>query len=65
MTELLRECLRECDSLRGVERQTGVSHVTLLKFRRGDQTIRLDKAEVLADYFGIEVSRPRKTSTKE
>jgi len=65
MTDLLRQCLRECDSLRAVERATGVSHVSLLKFRRGDQSLRLDKADALAEHFKLTITRIRETDTKE
>jgi hypothetical protein len=59
MTTLLREALAEADSLRGVERATGVKNPSLVRFLRGDQSLRLDMADRLAEYFGIEVRRPK------
>ena len=60
MTELLREALVEADSLRGVERATGVKNPSLVRFVRGDQSLRLDMADKLATYFEIECRRIRR-----
>ena len=59
MTKLLREGLREAETLSAVERATGLKRQALAKFMRGEQSLRLDLADKLADYFGIE-SRQRK-----
>jgi len=59
MTELLRKAISEADSLLGIERDTGVQRASLQRFRDGEQSLRLDKADQLAAYFGIE-SRRRK-----
>ena len=56
MTELLREGLAEAESLRAVERATGLKRQSLAKFLRGEQSLRLDMADKLAAHFGIEVS---------
>ena len=57
MTKLLRQALSNAESLRAVERATGVKRQSMMKFLRGDQSLRLDKADLLAAYFGIEVQR--------
>jgi plasmid maintenance system antidote protein VapI len=57
MTELLRAALAEVPSLRAVERATGVLRQSLMKFVRGEQTLRLDAADRLAEHFGIESKR--------
>jgi len=57
MTELLRESLAAADSIRGVAKATGLRHSSLLRFVHGRQSLRLDCAERLADYFGIESRR--------
>lgn len=57
MTELLRQALSECESLREVERQTGVKRQSMMKFLRCEQSLRLDMADKLADYFQIKVRR--------
>jgi hypothetical protein len=59
MTELLREALAEAESLRAVERATGVVRQSLMKFLRG-KSLRLDKADLLAEHFGIEHKRKGK-----
>jgi len=60
MTQLLKEALLDCDSLYRVVKDTGVQLASLIRFRRGAQSLRLDKADVLARYFGVKVSRKQK-----
>ena len=60
MTDLLRQALADCESLRGVERATGVKNPSLSHFVRGDQSFRLDMADKLAEHFGIECRRMRR-----
>ena len=54
MTELLRQALAEAESLSAVERATGLKRQALAKFMRGEQSLRLDLADVLASYLEIE-----------
>lgn len=60
MTELLRAALREAPSLNRVEQDTGLKRQALSKFVRGEQSLRLDLADKLAAYFGIESHRKGK-----
>jgi len=60
MTELLKQELSEADSLRAVERATGVKNPSLVRFLQGKQSLRLDLADKLAAYFGIESQRKGK-----
>ena len=60
MTELLAEALAEAESLRGVERATGVKNPCLVRFLQGKQSLRLDLADKLAEYLGIESRRTRR-----
>ena len=61
MTELLRQALAErTESLRAIERATGVPNPPMVRFLAGKQTLRLDTAEKLAAYIGIEVRRRHK-----
>ncbi len=53
LTELLRAALSEVDSLREVERETGVKHQSISMFLRGRTSLRLDVADKLAEYCGI------------
>jgi hypothetical protein len=64
MTELLREALAECESLRAVERATGVKNPSMVRFLAGKQSLRLDKADALAEHFGI-VSRRRRKGNRD
>lgn len=57
MTEVLRHAILESKSFRAVERATGVKRQSLMKFARGEQSLRLDMADRLAAYFGVEVKR--------
>jgi hypothetical protein len=65
MTELLRAALLEAPSLNAIQKATGVRRQTLASFMRGEQvSIHLASADALADYFGIECSRPAKPKQK-
>ena len=59
MTELLRKALAEAESLRAIERATGVKRQSMMKFLRGEQSLRLDKADILAEHLGIECLQAR------
>jgi len=60
LTELLREAVTESESLLGLERETGLKRASLRKFRDGEQNLRLDMADKLCAYFGIEHIRVKK-----
>ncbi len=63
MTDMLREALAEAiksgQSIRSISRAAGLKHPALLKFYRGDQSLRLDKADQLAEHLGLECRRSR------
>lgn len=59
MTELLREALAAAGSLYPIEAATGCKRASLTKFLRGERSLRLDKADALAAYFGIRCTRTR------
>ncbi len=55
LTDMLREALNtSTESLSHIARESGVEKASLVRFRRGDYSIRLDLADRLAEYFGIE-----------
>lgn len=56
MTQLLREAMtkQEAPSLYAVAKATGTQKASLGRFVSGKQSLRLDLADRLADYFGIE-----------
>jgi transcriptional regulator with XRE-family HTH domain len=56
ISEVLRRAIIESGlSFKKMEQETGVLRQSLMKFARGKQTLRLDMAEKLADYFGFEL----------
>jgi hypothetical protein len=60
MTYLLRQAISETDSFRAIETATGVKRQSLMKFVRGEQSLRLDMADTLAAHFCIECRRMRR-----
>jgi hypothetical protein len=60
MTELLRKAIADSGSIRAVFTATGVTRQSMMKFVRGEQSLRLDIADRLAEHFGIEVRPARK-----
>jgi plasmid maintenance system antidote protein VapI len=65
MTELLREALMERrESLRSIARAAGVHHPSLVRFLAG-KSLRLDIADKLAAYLGVECRRTRGRRRKE
>ena len=58
LTNALLAAIAESDlSFNALERESGVIRQSLMKFAYGEQSLRLDMADKLADYFGIEISR--------
>ena len=56
MTEVLRRRIEESDlPFLTLEQQTGVLRQSLMKFVRGETTLRLDAADKLAEFFGLEL----------
>ena len=62
MTDVLRRAIADSgQSFRALEQETGVLRQSLMKFARGQQSLRLDQADKLAAYFGlklVKVSEP-------
>jgi transcriptional regulator with XRE-family HTH domain len=58
MTDVFRKAIAESGvSLYRIAKDTGVSPQSLLRFERGDQSLRLDKADLLAEYLGLRLVR--------
>ena len=65
ITETLRRAVNESElTFLGLEQQTGLTRQSLMKFARGEQSLRLDKADKLAEFFGFEIVRRRKRKVK-
>ena len=61
---MLRDALAAAESLRAVERATGVKRQSMMKFVRGEQSLRLDMADRLARHFAIEIRAPKRRKEK-
>lgn len=58
MTKVLKQAIAESgETYTALERATGVKRASVMRFMRGEQSLRLDLADKLAEYFGIEVKR--------
>ena len=56
ISDILRRAIVESgESLSSLERATGVPRASIMRFVRGDQSLRLDKADRLAEHFGFEL----------
>lgn len=56
MTAALRQSISDSKmSYHELEQETGVKRQSLMKFAAGEQSLRLDLADRLADYFGLVV----------
>jgi len=65
MTDVLRQAIAGSEmSFKALERATGVKRQSLMKFARGEQSLRLDLADKLAAYFGIECRRVRRRCSR-
>jgi len=61
LTDGLKAAIAESGlTLYRIALDTGVQKPSLIRFMRGSNSLRLDKADVLARYFGLEVVRRRK-----
>ncbi len=58
MTTRLRDAINDSPlSFKALEKETGVLRQTLMLFARNESSIRLDKADKLAEYFGLELTK--------
>lgn len=63
ITEVLKKAITDSGmSFRAIEQETGVLRQSLMKFMRGQQSLRLDMADKVAAYFGLELRPKRKGS---
>lgn len=58
LTDPLRKAIVESGiSMLALSRETGIARASLIRFRRGETSLRLDVADKLAVYFGLELNR--------
>jgi plasmid maintenance system antidote protein VapI len=56
VSEVLRRAVRDSGmSLKALEREAGVQRASLSRFLAGKQSLRLDMADKLAAYFGLQL----------
>ena len=56
LTSVLKHAIADSQlSFKALERVTGVKRQSLMKFMAGEQSLRLDMADKLANYFGVRV----------
>src|SRR4051812_41822448 len=61
ITDLLRKTLAESGvPLLALQRETGVTRASVMRFVRGERSLRLDMADRLAAYFGLALGPDRK-----
>lgn len=59
ISDALRQAVNDSPlSFQALERETGVLRQVLMKFARGESGLRLDSADKLAEYFGMELTNP-------
>ena len=58
ISDLLRQTIAESGvSYSGLQKKTGVTRASIMRFVRGDQSLRLDMADRLAAYFDLELRK--------
>lgn len=58
ISRLLRRTIVESGvSYNALQKATGVTRASIMRFVRGDQSLRLDMADRLAEYFGLELRK--------
>ena len=58
ISHLLRRTIAESGvSYNALQRETGVTRASIMRFVRGDQSLRLDMADRLAAYFDLELAK--------
>jgi len=61
MTNTLRQAIADSGlPMLTIATETGIERTSLIRFARGDQSLRLDIADRLAEYFGFWLTRQRK-----
>jgi hypothetical protein len=60
LRKALADALASGESFIGLERTTGVLRQSLMKFHRGETSLRLPQADLLANYFRLEIRTPNR-----
>jgi plasmid maintenance system antidote protein VapI len=63
MTDVLRQAILDSGlPLLRIANETGIQRASLSRFARGKNSLRLDVADKLAAYFGLELAKAEKTT---
>ena len=66
MTEVLKTAIEQSGVSRyRIAQDTGILETSLSRFMRGETSLRLDKADVLADYLGLKLVKKRKAKHEQ
>jgi plasmid maintenance system antidote protein VapI len=58
ITDVLRRAIIESgESFNSLERETGVTRASIMRFVRGTNSLRLDMADRLAEHFGLSLQK--------
>jgi transcriptional regulator with XRE-family HTH domain len=58
MTDVLKAAIAESGLTRyRIAKDTGIDEAALMRFMRGETSLRLDRADVLAEYLGLELTK--------
>ena len=65
ISNLLRQTIAQAiesgrTNYKSLQRETGVTRASIMRFVTGKQFLRLDMADRLADYFGLELRQKQK-----
>ena len=61
LTDALRDAINESGmTFKAIERDTGVLRQSLMKFVRGETSLRLNLADKLAKFFGLQIVNERR-----
>lgn len=56
LTYILRQAILDSgETMYGIAKGSGIDRASLTRFRDGDRSLRLDKADLLATYFGFKL----------
>ena len=65
MTATLRQAIADSGlPMLTIANETGIQRASLIRFARGDQSLRLDVADQLAEYFGFALVPQEKRKAK-
>lgn len=66
MTEALKSAIRSSGlTFKALERETSVTRQSLMAFVKGERTLRLDMADRVADYFGLQIVTQQSKSKRK